>query len=326
MTNLVNRNSLWELVGNTPLIRLNKISDETGSEVWAKLEYYNPGGSIKDRAAKQIILDAEKNGQLKPGSTIYEGTAGNTGIGLALLGIQRGYKVVITMPDSQSSEKFQMLKALGAEIKAVPPVPFSNKDHFYHQAQRLAESDPKGYWANQFENLSNQKAHYLGTGPEIWSQTAGKITHFVTACGTGGTIGGVSQFLKEKSTDINVTLADPFGSGLYQFLKTGILQATGGSVTEGIGIMRLTENFKSAKIDDCLQVSDQEMIKQLFDLCKSEGLFVGTSAALNVAAAKKIAIQKKNQFIVTMICDHGSRYQSRVLSDDWLRDKINWNP
>ncbi|MFP5519944.1 MAG: cysteine synthase A [Bdellovibrionia bacterium] len=312
---------IWNLVAETPLVKIPSLSEKTGCEIYAKVEYVNPGASIKDRAAKQIILDAEFSGKLKKGMTIYEGTAGNTGIGLATFAIPRGYKVVITMPSNQAPEKFKMLEALGAKVIAVAPCPFANPVHFYHQARTFSEADPQGFWANQFENLSNFRAHYETTGPEIWQQTQGAIDVFVCASGTGGTIGGVSRYLKEKNSKIEVHLVDPMGSGLYQYLKSGEIKTEGSSVTEGIGIMRLTENFKQAIIDDALRVDDNEMITMLYHLAQHDGLFVGTSAALNVAAAYKLALRKPGQKIVTILCDHGSRYQERILSPNWLNEK-----
>lgn len=311
----------WDLVGNTPMVRIPSLSEATGCEILAKVEYNNPAGSIKDRAAKQIILEAEAQGRLKKGMTIYEGTAGNTGIGLAALAIPRGYKVVITMPSNQAPEKFKMLEALGAEVRAVAPCPFADPKHFFHQARAFAEADSRGFWANQFENLANYRAHYTTTAPEIWEQTQGGLTSFVCASGTGGTIGGVSRRLKELNPQIETVLVDPFGSGLFSYVTSGEIRSTGTSVTEGIGIMRLTENFKMAQIDHALQISDNDMISMLYHLAKADGLFVGTSAALNVAAAYKLAQRKKHQMIVTILCDSGTRYQERILSQDWLKEK-----
>ncbi len=311
----------WDLVGNTPLIFLKSLSHSTGCEIFAKAEYLNPAGSIKDRAAKQIIIDAENSGQLKTGMTIYEGTAGNTGIGLAALGIPRGYRVVITMPSNQAPEKFKMLQALGAEVKDVAPVPFANSNHFYHQAKTLSENDPQGFWANQFENKSNFKTHFENTGPEIWDQMDQKIDSFVAASGTGGTIGGVTKYLKQRDAKIQTVLVDPYGSGLFEYVQNGVLKTEGSSVTEGIGIMRITANFAEAQIDEAIRISDSEMISMLYHLAQHEGLFVGTSAALNVMAAYRLAQRKKGQRIVTILCDHGSRYQERILSSSWLQEK-----
>lgn len=318
LSNMVN--TLFNSVGNTPLILIKSLSDLTGNNIWGKAEFLNPGGSVKDRAAKYIILEAEKSGLLKPGYTIYEGTAGNTGIGLATLAAQRGYKVVIVMPNNQALEKYAILKALGATVIPVPPCPFANPNHFYHTAKEMALKDTKGFWANQFENLANSKAHYETTGPEIWAQTQGKIDYFVSASGTGGTIGGVSNFLKEKSSNIQVVLVDPFGSGLYSYFKTGEFKSTSNSITEGIGIMRMTENFKQAKIDDAVQINDQEMIEMLYHLAKHDGLIIGTSAALNISAAYDISRKNKNigLNIITTLCDSGMRYQSKIFNEEWL--------
>lgn len=313
-------------VGSTPLIRINSLSNKTGLEIWAKAEFLNPGGSVKDRAAKGIIEDAEQSGKLMPGYTIYEGTAGNTGIGLTTLAAQRGYKCTIVMPDNQALEKYQTLEALGAKLIKVKPVPFSDQNHFYHQAKALSENDPQGFWANQFENTANFKIHHLSTGPEIWNQTHGEITDFCCAVGSGGTIAGVSRSLKEKNSKIKITLVDPFGSGLYSHIKTGKIASTGNSITEGIGIMRLTANFLEARIDDAIQVSDQDMINMLYYLARHEGLLVGTSAALNVFAAFQLAKQYKseglkNKVIVTILCDSALRYQSKLFNPDWLKEK-----
>jgi cysteine synthase A len=243
----------------------------------AKAEFLNPGGSIKDRAAKGIIAQAEKQNLLKPGGTIVEGTAGNTGSGLATLAAERGYKVIVSMPDNQSSEKYEILKALGAEVRAVPAVPFSNPNHFYHQAKLITEKVPNSFWANQFENTANGDFHYKTTGPEIWEQSEERVDVLVLAVGTGGTISGVSRFLKEKKPKIRVTIVDPFGSGLFCYLREGKMETSGSSITEGIGIMRITENFKAAKVDDVMRVSDQSMINMLYHVAKHDGILVGMS-------------------------------------------------
>ena len=346
----------WDKVGNTPLLYIKSLSEKTGCHIWGKAEFQNPGGSIKDRAAKQIILEAESLGQLNAGGTIVEGTAGNTGIGLALLGRERGYKVVITMPNNQSQEKVEELVRLGAEVLQFPPCPFANPAHFYHQARLYAEAHPGVFWANQFENLANFRAHNQNTGPEIKDQAQGKIDFFVASVGTGGTMGGVSCFLKghkpsfaisstlstssgvasasvaEASSSIpasavssvQTVVADPYGSGILDYLQSGQFKAEGSSVTEGIGIMRLTENFKQALVDRCLRVSDQEMIDMLYHLKEHDEILVGTSSALNLAGVYKIALQEhKNtgKHFVTMLCDHGERYRSKILSPDWLKEK-----
>lgn len=312
---------LQTAVGNTPLIKIKSLSESTGCEIWGKAEFLNPGGSVKDRAALGILIEAQEQGHLKRGAVIYDGTAGNTGIGLATLAAQMGYKTKFVLPENLAIEKYQTLEALGAEVVKVKQVPFADQNHFYHTARRLAEADPEGYWANQFENLANFRIHFKTTGSEIWQQTQGTITDFCAAMGTGGTFAGVSRFLKEKNQQVKMTLADPFGSGLYQYLKTGELKTEGSSVTEGIGIMRLTANFKEAVIDDVFRVSDQEMIDMLYHLAKHEGLLVGNSAALNICAAWKIAKNSSGRKIVTILCDGALRYQSKIFNPDWLRQQ-----
>jgi cysteine synthase A len=314
--------TLWESVGDTPLLRLASLSRRTGCDLVAKAEFMNPGGSIKDRAAKGMIAAAEAAGLLGPGATIVEGTAGNTGIGLALLGRERGYRVVVSMPDNQAREKYELLEAMGAEVRKVPPVPFANPAHFYHQARTLAETHG-WFWANQFENLANGEAHYQTTGKEIWEQCGGQVDVLVSSVGTGGTLSGVSRYLKEQNPDLRVVLADPLGSGLYCQLREGRLETTGSSITEGIGIMRLTENFKRARIDEAMRVTDQEMIEMLYHLAREDALVVGTSAALNVRAAYQVArrLQGQGKRIVTFLCDHGSRYASKVFNPEFLASK-----
>lgn len=315
--------SLWDLVGNTPLIKIHSLSHLTGCEIFAKAEFLNPAGSIKDRTAKNIILNAEKKGWLKPGGTVVEGTAGNTGIALATLANERGYKTIISIANNQAEEKFQTLRALGAEIRAVPPCPFANPAHFYHQAKAIAESIPNAYWANQFENTANFEAHYGSTGPEMWQQADERIDVLTLSVGTGGTLAGTSSFLKEKNPKMQVVVADPYGSGIFDLIKNGTLASEGSSVTEGIGIMRRTANFNLAQIDDAIKISDQQMIEMLFHLAKHDGLLVGPSAALNVRAAFEIAKRsaQKGLRIVTVLCDHASRYQSRLFSKQWLAEK-----
>lgn len=312
-----------EVIGQTPLIKIKSLSDLTGCEIFAKAEHLNPGGSVKDRAALEILNEAEASGLIKPGWTIVEGTAGNTGIGLATIAPQRGYNCLIVMPNNQAQEKYDTLKALGAELVTVAPCAFANENHFYHTAKRLASERPNAYWANQFENLASFRAHYRTTGPEIWQQTENKIDAFISAAGTGGTIAGVSRFLKEKNKKIHIRLADPLGSGLYNYLKKGELVSTGSSITEGIGIMRLTANFREAQIDDAVQVTDQEMISMLYHLAQKDGLLVGTSSALNIFAAYKYAQENKNsgQKIVTILCDSALRYQSKIFNEAFLKEK-----
>ena len=314
--------TLWDSVGNTPLLRLGTLSRRTGNEILGKAEFMNPGGSIKDRAAKGKIRDAEAKGLVKPGSTIVEGTAGNTGIGLTLLGRERGYRVVVSMPDNQAKEKYEFLEAMGADVRKVPVVPFANENHFFHQARRLAE-EHGWFWANQFENPANGDFHYETTGPELWEQCEGKVDVLIASCGTSGTLSGTSRYLKEKNPKLEVILADPYGSGLYTQVKEGRLEATGGSITEGIGIMRLTENFRRARIDDAVRVTDQEMVEMLYHLAREDALVVGTSAALNARAAYEYARARRGQNlrIVTFLCDHGSRYASKIFNPEFLSSK-----
>jgi len=315
--------TLWDAVGNTPLLRIGSLSKATGNEILGKAEFMNPGGSIKDRAAKGMILAAEKSGALKPGATIVEGTAGNTGIGLGLLGVERGYRVVVTMPDNQAREKYELLEAMGVDVRKVPVVPFANPGHFFHAAKALADANPGWFWANQFENLANGEFHAETTGAEIWEQCEGRVDLLISAVGTGGTISGVSRYLKAKNPKLKVVLADPAGSGLYSYLREGKVEGSGSSITEGIGIMRITENFRRAQIDEAMRVSDQEMIEMLYHLARNDALVVGTSAALNVRGAYEIARQHQGQGlrIVTLLCDHGSRYLSKIFNPEFLASK-----
>lgn len=312
-----------QVVGQTPLIKIKSLSEVTGCEIFGKAEFMNPGGSVKDRAALGIVEQAETAGLLKPGFTIVEGTAGNTGIGLATIANQRGYRCTIVMPNNQAQEKYDTLKALGVELITVDPCPFTNPNHFYHTAKRIAESGNQCFWANQFENTANYQMHFKTTGPEIWEQCQGQVNAFVAATGTGGTLAGVSKFLKSKSPAVHVRLVDPFGSGMFSYFKTGQIASTGTSITEGIGIMRLTENFKNAQIDSAVQVSDQEMISMLYHLAEKEGLLVGTSAALNVFGAYQLALENKGKGlrIVTILCDSALRYQSRIFNEKFLSEK-----
>lgn len=307
-------------VGRTPLILIQSLSQLTGCLMFGKAEFMNPGGSVKDRAAKGIILDAEAKGLLRPGATIVEGTAGNTGIGIATLAAERGYKVVISMPNNQAPEKYDILRALGADLHLVDPCPFSNPNHFYHQGRKLAESLPGAYWADQFENTANGDFHFQTTGPEIWDQTKGKIDFLTMASGTGGTISGTSRFLKSQRQSMQVVLADPLGSGLCSYVLTGQIQSSGSSISEGIGIMRLTRNFMLAQIDQAVTIDDQAMIDMLYHVAKYDGLLLGTSAALNLASAYRLGLQNKGsgKTIVTILCDHGSRYVSRIFNPQWL--------
>ncbi|MFN3927831.1 MAG: cysteine synthase A [Pseudanabaenaceae cyanobacterium] len=308
-------------VGNTPLIEIESLTKATGCRILGKAEFLNPGGSVKDRAALFMVLEAEKNGQLPVGGTIVEGTAGNTGIGLALVANARGYKTKIVMPNNQSAEKIELLQTLGAEVILVDPVPFANPNNYYHVARRLAE-ECGGFWANQFENLANAEAHYQTTAPEIWQDTNGEVDGVIMSAGTGGTIGGVTAYLKEKNPQIVTYLIDPHGSGLYSFVTTGEFKSTGNSITEGIGIMRATANFLRAKLDGAMRGTDQEVVEMAHYLLNHDGLFVGSSAALNVVGAVRLAYQLgKGKTIVTILCDGGSRYQSRLFNAQWLAAK-----
>ncbi len=308
-------------VGNTPLLRLNRASDRTGCEILGKAEFLNPGGSVKDRTALYLILDAEERGVLCPGGTIVEGTAGNTGIGLALIANARGYKTVIVIPETQSQEKLDLLRVIGAELRPVPAVPYRDPNNYVRVSGRLAE-ELGGFWANQFDNTANRQAHYKTTGPEIWEQTDGRIDAFVAATGTGGTLAGVSFALKERNGKVRTILADPMGSGLYSFIKTGEIKAEGNSVTEGIGNGRVTENLRGAPIDDAVRVDDATALQTLYGLLHEEGLYLGGSSGINVAAAETIARQLgPGHTIVTILCDGGDRYRSRLYNAAWLRSR-----
>jgi cysteine synthase A len=309
-------------VGNTPLIRLNSFSEETGCEILGKAEFLNPGGSVKDRAALYIIKDAEEKGLLKSGGTVVEGTAGNTGIGLAHICNAKGYKCLIIIPDTQSQEKIDTLKTLGAEVRTVPAVPYKNPNNYVKVSGRLAEEMENAIWANQFDNLANRQAHYETTGPELWTQTDGKIDAWVASTGTGGTYAGVSLFLKEKNPDIKCIVADPMGSGLYSYVKTGKINTEGKSITEGIGNSRITANMEGAPMDDAIQIDDHECIRVIYQLLYKDGLFMGGSVGINVAAAVALAKQMgPGHTIVTVLCDGGSRYQSRLYNRQWLAEK-----
>lgn len=311
-----------EAVGNTPLIRLNSFSDETGCEILGKAEFLNPGGSVKDRAALYIIEDAEKKGLLKPGGTVVEGTAGNTGIGLAHICNAKGYKCVIVIPETQSIEKMEALRTLGAEVRPVPAVPYKDPNNYVKLSGRLATEMDNAIWANQFDNLANRQAHYQTTGPEIWSQTDGKIDAWVAATGTGGTFAGVALFLKEKNPNIKTVVADPMGSGLYSYIKTGEIKSEGNSITEGIGNSRITANMENVPIDDAIQVDDPEAVRVVYQLLEKDGLFMGGSVGINVGAAMTLAKQMgPGHRIVTVLCDGGSRYQSKLYNKQWLADR-----
>jgi cysteine synthase A len=315
------RDGLADAIGNTPLIALPKLSAVLGRTIAGKAEFLNPGGSVKDRAARGIIEDVERRGLLAPGGTIVEGTAGNTGIGLALVGNARGYRTVIVMPDDQAPEKYGLLRTFGADLRVVPAAPFTNDANYYHEARRIAESIPGAVWANQFENVANRAAHETTTGPEILAQTNGELVAFVAAAGTGGTIAGTGRALKAYSSNIAVVLADPYGSALFNYVKTGTLSAEGDSNAEGIGIKRITANFDGAPVDDALRVDDRTMVETAHWLLRNEGLFVGGSAALNVAAAARYArTLPAGSLVVTILCDGGDRYRSRLYDAGWLRE------
>jgi cysteine synthase len=309
-------------IGNTPLIRLNSFSDETGCEILGKAEFLNPGGSVKDRAALFIIEDAEARGLLKPGGTVVEGTAGNTGIGLAHICNAKGYRCLIVIPDTQSQEKIDALRVLGAEVRTVPAVPYKDPNNYVKLSGRLAAETENAVWANQFDNLANRLAHYRTTGPELWTQTDGNIDAWVSSTGTGGTYAGVTLYLKEQNPNIKAVLADPMGSGLYSYAKTGEIHMEGSSVTEGIGNSRVTANLEGVPIDDAFQIDDRECIRVLYQLLRKEGLFMGGSVGINVAAAVMLAKQLgPGHTIVTVLCDSGTRYQSKLYNPAWLAEK-----
>lgn len=316
-----------EAVGHTPLIRLNRVSEQTGCDIYGKAEFLNPGSSVKDRAALFIILDAERNGTLKPGGVIVEGTAGNTGIGLALVGNARGYRSVIVIPETQSQEKIDMLRLCGAEVRPVPAVPYRDPNNYVKYSGRLAEelakTEPHGaIWANQFDNVANRQAHFEGTGPEIWEQTDGTIDGFVSAVGTGGTLAGVGMFLKERNKDVVIGLADPMGAALYNYYTHGELKAEGESITEGIGQGRVTKNLEGAPVDTAFQIGDSEALPYIFDLLQYEGLCMGGSTGINVAGAVRLAHELgPGHTIVTILADSGTRYQSKLFNPAFLRDK-----
>lgn len=316
-----------KLIGNTPLVRLNGPSDDTGCEILGKAEFQNPGGSVKDRAAWYIVKDAIEKGKLLPGGTIVEGTAGNTGIGLALVANSLGYQSTIVVPETQSQEKLQLIRACGAQLITVPAVPYKNENNYIKFSGRLAEelnekNTMGAIWANQFVNKANRKAHYETTGPEIWKQTEGSIDAFVSAVGTGGTIAGVSRFLKEKNPKIKICLADPPGAALYNYYVNGELKAEGSSITEGIGQGRITSNLEKTEIDKAFFIPDQETIDIMFRMIKEEGLFLGSSSGINVAASIRLAKEMgSGNCIVTVLCDSGTRYLSKLFNPDFLKSK-----
>jgi len=321
------RDGFIDAVGNTPLIKLRKASEQTGCTILGKAEFLNPGGSVKDRAAKYIVLDAEKRGVLETGGLIVEGTAGNTGIGLALVGNARGYRTLILMPDTQTQEKKDALRLCGAELRTVPAVPFRDPNNYVHQAERtaaeLSKSEPHGVlYANQWDNVANRDGHSDSTGPEIWEQTDGQIDGFTCAVGTGGTLAGVSAFLKHRNPAVVTAAADPMGAAIYSWIKTGELKSEGSSITEGIGQGRVTGNLDGAQIDDAFRIPDEEMLPVCFDLLQEEGLLLGGSSGINVAAAIRLAkALGPGKTIVTVLCDSGSRYQSKLFNPEFLAAK-----
>ncbi len=308
-------------IGNTPLIELRELSRQLGRRVLGKAEFLNPGGSVKDRAARGIVDDAEARAVLRPGGTIVEGTAGNTGIALALVANERGYKSVIVVPDDQSREKIELLRAYGADVRVVPAVAFTNPENYYHVARRIAEELPGAFWANQFENTANRRAHETTTGPEIWQQCDGRIDAFVAAAGTGGTIAGVAAALKARKGDVLTVLCDPMGSALYNYVNCGELKPEGDSDLEGIGIKRLTANFEGAPVDRAIRATDAQATAMAHWLLEREGIFVGGSSGLNVVGAATVARElPAGSMVVTILCDGGGRYLSRTFNDAWLRE------
>jgi len=321
------RSDFLDAVGNTPLLKLRKASELTGCNILGKAEFMNPGGSVKDRAAKAIVLDAEARGLLRPGGVIVEGTAGNTGIGLALVANSLGYRTVIVIPETQSQEKKDMLRLCGADLREVPAVPYRDENNYVKFSGRLAEELAKteangAIWANQFDNVANRKGHYENTGPEIFEQTNGKVDAFICAVGTGGTLAGTGLALKERNPKIIISLADPLGAALHSFYTTGELSSWGGSITEGIGQGRITANLEDAPVDQSFQIPDEEALPICFDLLKEEGLCLGGSSGINVAGAIRLAQEVgPGKTIVTILCDSGIRYQSKLFNPVFLREK-----
>ena len=313
--------NVLNLIGNTPLIRLNAASEATGCEIWAKCEFLNPGQSVKDRAALSIIRDAEQKGLLEKGGTIVEGTAGNTGIGLALVANALGYKTKIIIPRTQSEEKKQALRLMGAELIEVDALPYSNPGNYVRYSGQVAQ-ETGAFWANQFDNVANRLAHFNTTAPEIWQQTDGKIDGFICAVGSGGTLGGISQYLKSRNKDIQIGLADPMGAALFNYYKHGELKSEGSSITEGIGQGRITKNLEDVEIDHAFQVADSEWLPVIFDLVKHEGLLMGGSTGVNIVGSMKLARELgKGKTIVTMLCDYGNRYAGKIFNREFLHSK-----
>src|SRR3954471_1211318 len=322
------RDGIIEAIGNTPLIRLRHASEATGCTILGKAEFMNPGQSVKDRPARQMILEAEKRGELKPGGLVVEATAGNTGIGIALVANARGYRTLIVIPETQSQEKKDMLRLCGTQLVEVPAVPYSNPNNYQHIGRRLAaelrKTEPNGVlFADQWNNLDNRKAHYVSTGPEIWEQTQGKVDGFICSIGTGGTLAGTGTFLREKKKDIVIGVADPRGAAMYELFKNGVAKATpGGSITEGIGLGRVTPVIKDAKVDEAYLIEDAEAVPIIYELLEHEGLCLGGSSGINVAGAIRLARQMgPGHTIVTMLCDSGNRYQSKLFNPDFMRSK-----
>jgi len=316
------RDGFTDAVGNTPLIRLGTLCRETGCEILGKAEFLNPGGSVKDRAALYIIRDAEQRGALGAGGTVVEGTAGNTGIGLAHICSARGYRCVIIIPETQSREKMELLRVLGAEVRPVPAVPYRDPNNYVKIAARVAAETQNAIWANQFDNVVNRQAHYETTGPEIWHDTGGRVDAFVCSTGTGGTLAGAARYLKEQKPTVRIVLADPMGSALYSYIKTGELKAEGSSITEGIGSSRVTANLEGTPIDDAMRIPDQECVTMVYHLLRREGLFVGGSTGINVCAAVRLARELgPGHMIVTLLCDRGSLYLGRLFNPEFLASK-----
>lgn len=321
------RDGLVDSIGNTPLIKLRKVSELTGCTILGKAEFLNPGGSVKDRAALYIILDAKRRGLLGEGGVVVEGTAGNTGIGLALVGNACGYRTLVVIPETQSQEKKDMLRLCGAELREVPQAPYKNPKNYVHVSERLAkelaQQEPAGaFWANQWDNIANREAHIQGTGPEIWEQTDGEVDGFTCAIGTGGTLAGVSIYLKQKSPKVVTAVADPPGAAMYSYFKTGELESEGSSITEGIGLGRVTKNIEGAPVDDAFKIPDAESLSMCFDLLKHEGLCLGGSSGVNVAGAVRLARQLgPGKTIITILADSGTRYQSKLYNPQFLRER-----
>jgi len=319
--------SVLDAIGNTPLIRLNAVSEATGCEIWGKAEFLNPGQSVKDRAALYIIRDAEKRGLLRPGATIVEGTAGNTGIGLSMVANAQGYKSVIVIPETQSKEKKDSIRLAGATLIEVPAKPYKNPNNYVRLSGRLAEKLnaelPEGaIWAQQFDNVANRQAHIEGTGPEIFEQTNGKVDGFICAVGSGGTLAGVAHALKERNKDVQIGIADPEGAALYSYYTTGEFGSTGSSITEGIGQGRITANLEGLKVDQAYQIPDAEALPYIYDLLAEEGLCLGGSSAINIAGAVRMAKEMgPGKTIVTILCDYGNRYQTKLFNKDFLNSK-----